>query len=324
MAFKYSAISDTVRRLGYDVLETPKAVLEAIKAAGYDAVDIPGDPHKIKVTALRQLIDSIGLEVAEVQGAWAFHHAGESRDLASEDEKTRQRGINYGKKCVDLAADLGAQYFEICSVQTPVPQIPFPKLPLHTLRSNFLASVRELCEYAADHNITILFEPLNRYEAYPGVLTSVYDAINLIDELGLPNLGIQPDIYHMNIAEASITDALRAAGNRIKLMHMRETNDYFMGEGHADYYAIIKVLMEIDFDGYFSVYMPLIPRELSYRAGSDETVLKLDLRTVLEKQLLFLKAIERSIEKKSSIYCAEAPYISKKEIEETKGATDIY
>ena len=55
MAFKYSAISDTVRRLGYDVLETPKAVLElqklqnqqAIKAAGYDAVDIPGDPHKI-------------------------------------------------------------------------------------------------------------------------------------------------------------------------------------------------------------------------------------------------------------------------------------
>ena len=324
MAFKYSAISDTVRRLGYDVLETPKAVLEAIKAAGYDAVDIPGDPHKIDVKALRQLIDSIGLEVAEVQGAWSFHHAGESRDLASEDEKSRQRGIDYGKKCVDLAADLGGQFVEICSAQTPVPQIPFPKLPLHTLRSNFLASAREISEYAGDHNITILFEPLNRYEAYPGVLTSVYDAINLIDELGLPNLGIQPDIYHMNVAEASIPDALRAAGNRIKLMHMRETNDYFMGEGHADYHAIIKVLKEIGFDGHVSIYMPLVPRELSYRAGGDEALLRPDLHAVLERQLLFLKAIERSIEEQRSVYSAEAPYISRQETEETKGPAEIY
>ena len=324
MVFKYSAISGTVKRLGYDILENPRAVLEAIKAAGYDAVDLPGDPDKIERKVLRRLIDSIGLEVAEVQGAWAFHHAGESRDLASDDKETRQRGIRYGKSCVDLAADLGAQYVEICSSQTPVPQIPFPKLSLHTLRSNFLASTREICEYAADHNICILFEPLNRYEAYPGVMTSVFDAINLIDELGLPNLGVQPDIYHMNIAEASITDALRAAGHRIKLMHMRETNDYFLGEGHADHHAIMRVLKEINFEGHISIYMPLVPRELSYRAQSDEAVRRPDLFTVLEKQLLFLKGIEGSLESRRAVYSAEAPYLSKKEIEETAGGEEIY
>ena len=161
MPFKYSAISDTVRRLGYSILETPQRVLEAIKGAGFDAVDIPGDPQKVNVEDLRRLIDATGLQVAEVQGAWAFHHAGESRDLAGDDEEARRRGINYGKACIDLASALGAQYFEICSSQSPIPQIPFPQLPLHTLRSNFLESSREIAEYAAERNITVLFEPLN-------------------------------------------------------------------------------------------------------------------------------------------------------------------
>ncbi len=321
--FKYSAISDTFKRLGYDIAEDPRGVLEAVKAAGYDAVDLPGDPARIKGKGLRRLIDSIGLEVAEVQGAWAFHHAGESRDLASDDEEARQRGIRYGKICVDLAAEFGAPYVEICACQTPVPQIPFPSLPLHTLRSNFLGASREICEYAAERNVTILFEPLNRYEAYPGVMTSVFDAINLIDEIGLSNMGVQPDVYHMNIAEASITEALLAAGHRIKLMHMRETNDYFLGQGHADHYAIMKILREIDFDSYISVYMPLVPRELSYRAGS-QAESKPDLLTVLQRQLLYLKGIEQTLERRDSVYREEAPYISDQEAEEVAGAEEIY
>ncbi len=324
MPFKYSAISDTVRRLGYSILETPQMVLEAVKGAGFDAVDIPGDPQKINVRELRQLIETTGLEVAEVQGAWSFHHAGESRDLAGDDGDARQRGIDYGKACIELASDLGAQFFEICSAQSPIPQIPFPKLPLHILRNNFLESSRTICEYAAEHNITVLFEPLNRYEAYPGVLTSVYDAINLINDLGLPNLGIQPDIYHMNIAEASIPDALIAAGSRIKVMHMNETNHYYMGEGHADYYTILKILKEINFNGFLSLYMPLIPRELSYREGRDEISSKPDLQEVLEKQLNFLKAVERSVDKQRSIYSTSASYITDRETEEPGETDNVY
>ncbi len=319
--FKYAAISGTFGRFGYDVLEAPEAALEAIRAAGYDGVDLPGDPQRIDVDALRKLIDSSGLEVNEVQAAWAFHHAGEDRDLAAGDEAGRRRGIEYGKQCVDLAADLGGRYVEICAPQTPVPQIPYPRMPLHTLRSNFLASAREITEYAAERDIGIVFEPLNRYESYPGVLTTVYDAINLINDLGLPNLGVQPDIYHMNVAEASITDALRAAGSHIRVMHMRETNDYFLGEGHADYHAIVKILKELDFQGYLSIYMPLTPPELSYR---DPSVLKPDLLPVLERQLSFLKGIERAVDRQRSIYDVEAPYVVSGREQEDEGKTEVY
>ena len=40
----------------------------------------------------------------------------------------------------------------------------------------------------------ILLEPLNKYEAYPGVLTTVHDGIRVIDESGFDNLGLQTNV----------------------------------------------------------------------------------------------------------------------------------
>jgi sugar phosphate isomerase/epimerase len=133
----------------------------------------------------------------------------------------------------------------------------------------------------------------------------VYDAIRLIDELGRDNLGIQPDVFHMNISESSITDALRAAGRRIKVIHMNETNHHRLGAGHADFTAIVQTLKEIDFDGYVSVYMPLVSQEVfqSSPAGYGRSAPGMpplsqrpDFRGVLNEQLRFLKKIEQVVD----------------------------
>lgn len=309
--FKYSVVGDTIRRLGFNILETPQEVLEAVQAAGYDGVDLPGgQPQEVDAKALRQLVDSVGLEIPELSAAWAYFHAKENRDLAGSDEEARQRGIEYAKRAVDVAVELGARFFNICAAQPAIPQVPFPQLPIQTLRRNFLAASREICQYAADRNITILFEPLNRYEAYPGVLTTVYEAMSLIDALGFPNVGIQPDVYHMNIAEASIPDALRAAGKQVKVMHMNETNHYRLGEGHANYPAIMRTLKEIGFDGYLSIYMPLISQDVSYAASNSGTGTRPDLQAVLQQQLRFLKEIERSVDGQRMLYQADPRYIA--------------
>ena len=311
MPFKYSVIAETIGRIGHYILDTPEPILKAIKRAGYDAVDLPGNPQRLEVDKFRRLLDSTGLEVNEILGAWAYHHAGENRDMAGDDAEARRRGVDYGKACIDLASDLGATYYQICASQTPVPQIPFPKLPLHVLRSNFLESVREICEYAGEKDVYVLFEPLNRYEAYSGIMTSVFDAISLIEDLALPNLGVQPDVYHMNIAEASTTGALMAAGDRIKVMHMNETNHCFLGEGHADYPAILGVLKEIGFDGFLSIYMGLVPPEISYRAGVSEEAARPGLQEALERQLNFLKMVETSVDYQRRLYGSGAGYVTR-------------
>ena len=318
MSFKYTVICGTVRYLGYDILENPREILEAVKNAGYDGADLPGDPERVNARELRSIVDSLGLQVPEVLGAWAYFHAGENRDLAGPDEEVRRRGIQYAKKSIDLAVELGAQFFEVCAAQPPVPQVPFPELPIKTLRKNFVESLKEICEYAGERGITILFEPLNRYEAYPGVLTSVYEAISLIKELGFSNTGIQPDIYHMNIEDASIPDALRAAGKYVRHVHIRETNCYSLGIGHADFNAIVRTLKEIDFAGYLAVYMPLISQEVfqltsggygrSSVTSEQDVATRPDLKIYLERAIRYLKGIEEAVDLQRRMYDTDSPY----------------
>ena len=312
MALRYTVVCDTLSFLGYDLLEEPKEILQTIKNAGYDGADLPGDPNRANGKELRNLVDSIGLEVPEVLGAWAYFHGGEDRDLAGDDEEARQRGINYANKMLDYSVQVGARFFSICAAQPPIYQVPFPKLPIQTLRQNFMNALKEICQHANKCGLTILLEPLNCYEAYPGVLTTVYEALSIIKEMGVDNIGIQPDVFHMNVGEASIADSIRTAGKSVRHVHINETNHRELGTGHADYTAVIKALRDINYDGYLAVYMPYTTQEIfnlvgfgygqTDGSGSNEKVKKTDLKAYLEKPLKYLKEIESVVEMGSKIY----------------------
>ena len=172
--------------------------------------------------------------------------------------------------------------------------------PISILRLNFLESLRHICEYAALRGISIVLEPLNQYEGKPGVLTTVLDAVRVIDDLGMDNLGVQPDVFHMNIAEASIPHALRAAGKLIKVVHMNETNHYRLGTGHADYKAIFRTLREFGFDGNISVYMPYTTQDAFQKGRLAAS--RPDLRTVATQQIQFLKEIESAVDAEEAVY----------------------
>ena len=256
MGFKYSLACPTLAWTGYDVVQDPKDVLQVIKDAGYDGADLSVEGGSVET--IQPIVEAVGLDVPEIMGQWGFIHSGEDRDLTSLDQRIRQRGIDVFRIAINLAVKLKAEFLNICASQPLVPQVPFPEAPIATLWRNFSNSLESICEYAAARDITVLLEPLNLHEAIPGVLTSVYDAIRLIGELGFDSLGVQPDIFHMNISEASITESLHAAGNRIRVVHMNETNHYRLGTGHADYAAIIRALKDIGFDGYVTVYAPAV------------------------------------------------------------------
>ncbi len=317
MGFKYTVVADTLAFLGYDLTENSEEILQAVKRAGYDGVDVAGDRERIQSTELRRIGESLELEIPEVLGAWAYYHSGENRDLAGGDAEVRSRGIQYAKDSIELAVELGARYFQVCAAQPPIPQIPFPDQSIKTLRSNFLEALKEICGYAEERNIEILFEPLNCYEGYPGVLTTLYEATNLIRDLGYVNTGIQPDVFHMNISEGSVPDALREAGTLIKHFHMNETNRYSYGSGHGDHRAIIRTLKEIGFTGFIAIYLPLVSQEVcrlggyitSASASAGEIVNKPDLNLVLERQLQYLKQIENQVEMQWTTYEKDSSYL---------------
>ena len=193
-----------------------------------------------------------------------------------------------------------------------MPQLPFPVEPIPALRKAFRQSIAEICEHAGAKGLTILLEPLNCYEGLPGVLTTLYEAMHYCDELGFDNLGIQPDIYHMNIEEGSILDAVRAAGPRIKHFHLNETNHGFHGSGHGDYQGVMRILKAIGYDGYLATYLPQISQEILQRAPGSVTyattpksatdAARPDLQAVLEQMLTFLKSVEKAVDTSRDFY----------------------
>jgi sugar phosphate isomerase/epimerase len=107
-----------------------------------------------------------------------------------------------------------------------------------------------LARHAADRGVPLILEPLNRYETR--VLNRLGDAADFLEERGLANVVLLADLFHMNIEEASIPDALRKAGRRVGHVHFADSNRRPVGLGHLDLPPIVDALREIGYTGFVS------------------------------------------------------------------------
>ena len=188
--------------------------------------------------------------------------------MASTDETTRRYAIGYAQKCTDLAVDLNVSVYEICCCPAE-PKYPVSDVPLPTVRQNFVESAREISRYAADRGVRVAMEPVNRFEGYAGFMNSVVDAVGVADEIGEENLGVMVDLFHANIEDVSVTDAIGRAKHRLMLIHLADSNRQMPGMGHIDFTDVIRELDEIGFEGYLSLdCLPARPDAKTYLAHS--------------------------------------------------------
>ena len=281
MKMKYSVVLATLATDGGDVWKKDREVLETVAHAGFDCVEIDAEPDRIprqRYKEVTEIATSLGLKIASLLGAWGGSHAGEDRDLASTDEAVRANAVGYAKKCVDLAADFGRPVFGVgcCPFRPVYPSCP---VPLEVVRRNFIKSVQEVAEYAAQKQVPLALEGINRFEAYPGFMNHVSDVAGVIDEIGGDNLGVLADLFHINIEDASVTDALLLAGRRLMHIHLSDSNHMAPGTAHIDFLQLIRTLRGIGYQGYMSLNcMPVKP----------------DWRTLLQRSIRYMKQLEEA------------------------------
>ncbi len=117
--------------------------------------------------------------------------------------------------------------------------------------SGWLAeALEELAPRAQAHGVPLLLEPLNRYET--NLLNNVADALALLDKLSARNVKLLCDLFHMNIEEVSIAEAIRRAGARVGHVHLADSNRRAVGFGHTDIAPVVQALREVGFNGYVS------------------------------------------------------------------------
>ncbi|MDD2674302.1 MAG: sugar phosphate isomerase/epimerase [Flavobacterium sp.] len=105
----------------------------------------------------------------------------------------------------------------------------------------------EVADYASKRNITIAPEPINRYESY--VFTAADEVLDMIESIGKPNIGLHLDTFHMNIEERNFYDPIIRAGNRLKHVHITESDRGMTGEGNVHWDDFFKALAAINYQG---------------------------------------------------------------------------
>jgi sugar phosphate isomerase/epimerase len=118
-------------------------------------------------------------------------------------------------------------------------------------RELHFACLKECCRAAADVGVSLLLEPLNRYES--DWFNTTEDALSVIEQVETANLKYLADTYHMNIEEVDIAASIRRAGNALGYVHLVDSNRCGPGQGHLPFRDVLNALIDIGYDGYLSL-----------------------------------------------------------------------
>ena len=118
-------------------------------------------------------------------------------------------------------------------------------------REFHFACLEQCCHAAADAGVSLLLEPLNRYES--DWFNTTEAALGVIEQLGAANLKYLADTYHMNIEEVDMAASIRRAGNSLGYVHLVDSNRCAPGQGHVSFGELLDALIDIGYDGYLSL-----------------------------------------------------------------------
>ena len=217
---------------------------------GYQGVELAlksvSDINPDKIDAL---LSSNGLEISCISTGQVYADTGFM--FTDSDQSRRLTLKNIFKEFIDLASDHG-QLVNIGRVRGNL--VPNDN---GDSEKRFIDLAYELGQYAGEKNVTLVLEPVNRYEL--NFVNSVEQGALLIKKIGLSNIKLMPDVFHMNIEDVTIGGELEKNIKDIAYIHFADSNRYAPGWGHTDFKSILRSLNRASYRGWCSVEIFPVP-----------------------------------------------------------------
>jgi len=268
--------------IGFSYSGTPtiEEVFEKAKEFGYDGVEFVFDdnlldPSRISRDERKKYVEkaeSLGLQIPSVASGvfWKYN-------LGSTDEKIREKGREYVKGGIDLAADLGAR------VVLVVPAVAVPSIPYEKIYSISVDEFKKLSKYAEDRGVTIGLENVwNKF------LYSPLEFRRYLDEINSDYVAAYFDVGNI-VALGYHEHWIRLLKGKIAMVHVKDfdvnvgnINGFrHIGKGSIDWNNVIRLLKEAGYDDFLNVECPpdfypdiKTPKypEDGYRAAKDNAI----------------------------------------------------
>jgi D-psicose/D-tagatose/L-ribulose 3-epimerase len=94
-------------------------------------------------------------------------------------------------------------------------------------------------------------EPVNRFESH--FINIADDALRFIDDVGLPNVKVHLDTFHMIREEDNVPDAVRRTGASLGYVHACENQRGIPGTGQVPWMGFFQALKQIGYDGCITI-----------------------------------------------------------------------
>lgn len=245
-----------------------EAACQSASRLGYHAVELfASSGSAIREGKIRDALERYNLQLSAVgTGAgWVLN----KWHLCHSDRSIRQKSLAFIKDVIDAGSEYGAPAI-LGSMQG--------RWEMDTSREEALECLAEALIQLGDHacraGTRFLYEPLNRYET--NLINRMDDAVHCLDKMSVGNVFILADLFHMNIEESSISDALVTAGPRIGHIHFVDSNRRAAGMGHMEFLPVLETLNKIGYGGYLSAEAFPWPDSVSAAAKTMETLRKFE------------------------------------------------
>ena len=227
-------------------------ILEASAETGFDGIELNLNEEilefpRIKRRTIREKAESLGLELPSLCTGLLWKY-----NLASPDEKIREKGIEIIKKGCEFASDIGS------NVLLVVPAVATPEVSYEEMWSLSKSSILEAAITAEDYGVILGIENVwNRF------LYSPLEFRRFVEEINHPNVKVYFDVGNVFLLGYP-QHWIHYLSDLIVCVHVKDfmqSNMQFrqLLEGDIPWSEVMKAFRDVGYDGYLNVEVSPYP-----------------------------------------------------------------
>jgi len=232
---------------------TPASARDAFaraKRAGYDALEVLIlDPDTIDTRMTADLAAEYGLKVVAASTGTL------DADIGSADPVVVRRGEDLLLRSIDLAVEMGASalggpgFSAVARYSAAPPAGAFDQA---------VKSYSRVADAARAAGVRVGLEALNRYES--NFINTLEQAAQVVRAAGPDVLFVHADLFHMNIEERNLGEALLGVKDVLGYVHVAESNRGPLGTGNTDWKLVFGTLDQMGYTGpiTFETFSPSV------------------------------------------------------------------